>query len=75
VVFVSADLEQDQRSQSPPYFRSRVELDPGEAEKLVDQRIISGLPAEVHLQTRERTILSYFLKPITDQISRTFRER
>ena len=48
---------------------------PGEVEKLVDQRIISGLPAEVHLQTRERTILSYFLKPITDQISRTFRER
>ena len=75
VVFVSADLEQDQRAQAPPYFRSRVELDPGEVEKLVDQRIISGLPAEVHLQTRERTILSYFLKPITDQISRTFRER
>jgi HlyD family secretion protein len=75
VVFVSADLEQDQKTQAPPYFRSRVELDPGEVEKLVDQRIISGLPAEVHLQTRERTILSYFLKPITDQISRTFRER
>jgi HlyD family secretion protein len=75
VIFVSADLEQDQRAQTPPYFRSRVELNPGEVEKLDDQRIISGLPAEVHLQTRERTILSYFLKPITDQISRTFRER
>lgn len=75
VIFVSADLEQDQKGQTPPYFRSRVELNAGEAEKLVDQRIISGLPAEVHLQTRERTILSYFLKPITDQVSRTFRER
>jgi HlyD family secretion protein len=75
VIFVSADLEQDQRGQTPPYFRSRVELNPGEVEKLDDQRITSGLPAEVHLQTRERTILSYFLKPITDQISRTFRER
>jgi HlyD family secretion protein len=75
VIFVSADLEQDQRQQAAPYFRARVELKPGEAEKLVDQRIISGLPAELHLQTRERTILSYLLKPLTDQISRTFRER
>jgi HlyD family secretion protein len=75
VIFVSADLEQDPQKQVPPYFRSRVELNPGETEKLVDQRITSGLPAEVHMQTRERTILSYLMKPMTDQISRTFRER
>ncbi len=53
----------------------RVELNAGEIEKLSDQRVISGLPAELHLQTRERTILSYFMKPFTDQIARTFRER
>lgn len=75
VVFVSADLEQDQQRQVPPYFRARVELNAGEIEKLADQRITSGLPAEVHLQTRERTILSYLLKPLSDQIARTFRER
>jgi HlyD family secretion protein len=75
VVFVSADLEQDQKSQSPPYFRARVELNAGETEKLPDQRITSGLPAEVHVQTRERTILSYLMKPLTDQVARTFRER
>jgi HlyD family secretion protein len=75
LIFVSADLEQDQQKQNPPYFRARAELKQGEIEKLVDQRIISGLPAELHLQTRERTILSYMMKPLTDQISRTFRER
>ena len=75
VIFVSADLEQDQKQQIPPYFRARVELNSGEIEKLAEQRIISGLPAELHLQTRERTILSYFMKPLTDQIARTFRER
>jgi HlyD family secretion protein len=75
VTFVSADLEQDQRAQVPPFFRARVELNDGEADKLVDQRITSGLPAELHLQTRERTILSYLLKPIMDQVARTFRER
>jgi HlyD family secretion protein len=75
VIFVSADLEQDQQSKVPPFFRARVELNSGEIEKLDDQRVISGLPAELHLQTRERTILSYMMKPLTDQISRTFRER
>lgn len=33
-----------------------------------------GLPAEMHLQTQERTILSYFMKPFSDQIARAFRE-
>jgi HlyD family secretion protein len=75
VIFVSADLEQDPKQQVPPYFRARVELKPGEIEKLAGQGISSGLPAELHLQTRERTILSYLMKPLTDQISRTFRER
>jgi HlyD family secretion protein len=75
VIFVSADLEQDQKAQVAPYFRARVELKPGEVEKLVDQKISSGLPAEMHLRTRERTILSYLMKPLTDQVSRTFRER
>ena len=75
LIFVSADLEQDQSKQIPPHFRARAELKPGELEKLSDQRIISGLPAEMHVQTRERTILSYLMKPLTDQIARTFRER
>lgn len=75
VIFVSADLEQDQRQQIPPYFRARVELDEGEAERITDQRITSGLPAELHFRTRQRTIISYFMKPLTDQFARTFRER
>jgi HlyD family secretion protein len=33
------------------------------------------MPAEVFLQTRSRTMLSYLFKPITDQLSRMFRER
>jgi HlyD family secretion protein len=75
LIFVSADLEQDPQKEKPPYFRARAELKEGEIGKLPDQRIISGLPAELHLQTQNRTILSYLMKPLTDQIARTFRER
>lgn len=75
LIFVSADLEQDEKKEHAPYFRARAELKDGEIQKLTDQRIISGLPAEMHLQTQQRTILSYLMKPLTDQIARTFRER
>jgi len=30
---------------------------------------------EVFVTTSERTALSYFVKPITDQLSKAFRER
>lgn len=43
-------------------------LDPG-------QHLVPGMPAEVYLQTRERSILSYFLKPLGDMMANTFRER
>lgn len=75
VTFVSADIEQDQRQPGVNYFRARVELNAGEAERLDGQKLMPGLPAEIHIQTKERTILSYFMKPFMDQIARAFRER
>ena len=32
------------------------------------------MPTEVFLQTGNRTMMSYLLKPITDQLRRTFTE-
>ena len=36
---------------------------------------VPGMPAEVHLSTGDRTMLSYLVKPLQDQLSRAFRER
>jgi|SRR6516164_893336 len=33
------------------------------------------MPAEVHIQTTERTAFSYLIKPLRDQVARTFREQ
>jgi HlyD family secretion protein len=38
-------------------------------------KLVPGMPAEVHIRTTERTALSYFVKPLSDQIARAFRER
>jgi HlyD family secretion protein len=37
--------------------------------------VVPGIPAEVFIQTYERTPLQYLLKPLREQIARTFRER
>jgi HlyD family secretion protein len=40
--------------------------------RLGDLQLVSGMPAEVFLQAGSRTMMSYLLKPITDQLLRTF---
>ena len=57
------------------YFTTEIEVPPSELMKLESgQHLIPGMPAEVYLETQSRSILSYFLKPLTDMLSRTFRE-
>jgi hypothetical protein len=34
-----------------------------------------GMPAEVFIKTDERTVLSYLMKPLRDQMERALRER
>ncbi|MDO9439504.1 MAG: HlyD family type I secretion periplasmic adaptor subunit [Beijerinckiaceae bacterium] len=46
-----------------------------DAAKLGDRKLLPGMPVEVFIATEERTPLSYFVKPFTDQFERTFRER
>ena len=69
---VSADLVRDQ---SGAYYDVRISLKQEEIQRLEDLQLTPGMPAEVFLQTRSRTMLSYLFKPITDQASRMFRER
>jgi HlyD family secretion protein len=76
---VSADLtrEQQQNSAQPPpaFYTVRITLPPEEVTRLKDIRLVPGMPAEVFIQTHERTPLAYLLKPLQEQIARTFRER
>jgi HlyD family secretion protein len=53
----------------------RIALPADEVARLTDIRLIPGMPAEAFIQTHERTPLQYLLKPLREQIARTFRER
>ena len=73
VSFVSADITRDQSNAS--YFTVRVTLPEEERRRLAGLQLVSGMPAEVFMQTGSRTMLSYLFKPITDQLQRAFVER
>jgi HlyD family secretion protein len=36
--------------------------------------LIPGMPAELFFPTANRTMLSYLIKPLSDQVQRAFRE-
>ncbi|MFO1037173.1 MAG: HlyD family type I secretion periplasmic adaptor subunit [Geminicoccaceae bacterium] len=74
VTSVSADRMLDQRT-NEPYFAAKVKVDPKELEHL-DQHVVltPGMPAEVMIVTKERTMLDYLLAPLTDTFRRGMRE-
>lgn len=73
VIFISADLQRDPQL-NISYYLARLKLDAGGAAVSAETRLVPGMPAEVHLKTGERTALSFLLKPLTDQMARSFRE-
>jgi HlyD family secretion protein len=74
VLSVSPDLTRDPNT-GEAYFTARIAISDGEIAKLGDNRLQPGIPVEVQITTRERTAMSYLMKPLADQINRAFRER
>lgn len=70
---IAADLSIDERS-GFSYYKARVVLPKEEVAKLKGLTLTPGMPAEVFFPTGARTILSYLVKPLSDQIERAFRE-
>lgn len=76
VVYVSADSVDDdtQRVERKGVYLVRVKLAHEDAIKIPEFAPTPGMPAEVYIMTAERTFLEYLTKPITDSMSRAFRE-
>jgi HlyD family secretion protein len=46
-----------------------------ELSRLGEVKLTPGMPVEAFIQTGERTMLSYLIKPLHDQLMRSFREK
>lgn len=72
LIFVSPDLTADQRT-GQSFYRIKVRIDAKALAKAPQIALKSGMPAEVFVQTGDRSILSYLLKPLFDQIRYSMR--
>lgn len=75
ITLVGADASVD-RQTGHSFYEIKVapEKDAAEILKEKDVELVPGMPVEAYMETGERSTLSYLLKPLTDQISRAFRE-
>src|SRR4051812_9128811 len=74
VSVVSADVSQDPKS-GANFYTVRIGLTPAEIARLNGLKLVPGMPVESFIQTGERTVLSYLTKPLTDQITKAWREK
>jgi HlyD family secretion protein len=71
---ISADVSPDQRT-GQNFYTARVAIAADQLARLGNVKVLPGMPAEIFARTYDRNVLSYFTKPLTDQIVRAFRER
>ena len=71
---VSADTITDQRT-GQSYYTIRIGIPPSQLARLGDVKLVPGMTVESFIKTGDRTVLSYLIKPLADQIMRAFRER
>jgi membrane fusion protein, type I secretion system len=74
VTGISADRSRDATT-GEDYFLARIALPETELERLGENKLVPGMPADVQIRTDDRTALSFLVKPLQDQIEKAFRER
>ncbi|MCI4410367.1 MAG: HlyD family type I secretion periplasmic adaptor subunit [Thiotrichales bacterium] len=72
---VGADSLIDEATKQP-YYTVRVIPEPEAVAVLEKQgwQLVSGMPADIYIQTRERTLLNYIIKPLEVMISKSLNE-
>jgi HlyD family secretion protein len=69
----SPDTTTDQRT-GVSYYTVRISTTRAEVARLGEVKLVPGMPVESFIKTTDRTVMSYFVKPLQDQINRAFRE-
>ncbi len=76
VDYVSADAIADgSNGTRREVYLSRVTVSPQEMQRVRDFAPTPGMPAEIMIQTAERTFAQYLVKPVMDSMTRAFREQ
>lgn len=74
VLRVSADRTVDERT-GAAFYTAIITIPPTELKKLGELKLVPGMPVETFIETGNRTMLSYLVKPLADQLQRSFRDQ
>ncbi len=74
VAYISADALEDERT-GQGYFRVKVDVSTVQVEKLGEQKLQPGMPADVIIRTGERTVLQYLYQPISNALAKAWTEQ
>ena len=74
VIHVSADRFVDDHS-VVAYYLAKIEVDPSSLALLDDVKLYPGMPADVMIETGQRTALEYMMSPIMNSVHKAFREQ
>jgi HlyD family secretion protein len=69
---IAADTSTDQRS-GQSYYLVRIAMSADAIGNLGELKLTPGMPVEAFIQTGERTLLSYLVKPFRDQLLHEYR--
>ena len=71
---VSADVTQDAKT-GTSFYTARIRIAQDQKDRLGKVQLVPGMPVEAFVQLGDRSVLSYLVKPLSDQISKAWRER
>jgi len=74
LVRVSADVMEDERT-GLSYYTARIDIPADQLNRLGMVKLMPGMPVEAFIATEERTVLSYLMKPLSDQVEHVFRQQ
>ena len=69
----SPDIATDQRT-GASYYTVRIRTTAAEVARLGEVKLVPGMPVESFIKTEDRSVISYLVKPLQDQITRAFRQ-
>jgi HlyD family type I secretion membrane fusion protein len=75
LIYVSADALQEPGVQGGFYYLARVSVDADALKAANLGSLQAGMPVEAYLRVRSRSAIAYFFDPVTQSMSRAFRER
>ena len=74
LISISGDLIRDPQPNGASYYLARVAVTPEGMKVLGKRRMQPGMPAEVIINTGERSLLTYLLNPLTKRLAASMKE-